>query len=214
MGFSFWLKPYRFGGDDDARPRAPVHATDATHRASEKRSPNEAELVDLVRRGEVTAFETIYRAHHAALCAFAATLVDSTALGDEIVADLFLAIWDQRANWRPDHGVAAYLYRAVRNRAANVRRGIARERLRHLAVVDEEAVVPPPSVDHADRAQVMARTIANLSPERRLLIRLRWGEGLSYSEIADRLGISTAAVQMQMSRLLRILRERLPNDLA
>jgi RNA polymerase sigma-B factor len=55
-----------------------------------------------------------------------------------------------------------------------------------------------PSLEDAERRAMLSPLLAKLAPRERLIVQLRFFEGLTQSEIAERLGIS----QMHVSRLL------------
>src|SRR5689334_8256180 len=82
------------------------------------------------------AFDALFRAHYAALCRFVLPFVRSRAVAEELVQDLFFALWQ-----RPDQGSApeinrSYLYTAARNRAISYLR---HERLQERWVAGELA---------------------------------------------------------------------------
>src|SRR5260221_11362797 len=61
-------------------------------------------------------FESLVRAHYPRLCNFATRYVDSRETAEDIVQEVFLAVW--RRNTRFDYAdPLPYLYRAVMNRA-------------------------------------------------------------------------------------------------
>lgn len=175
-----------------------------------------------IRDGDQHAFEMVFRRHHASLCDVAAIYAPSRAVAEEVVADVFLALWRRRAEWDSSGGVAGYLYRAVRNAALNSARGARRERARYaLASVQGEVpgmasgsgAAAGEGVDEVSRVAAVRRAIAALPPNRRVVLTLRWRDGLGFAEIAERLGTTAAAVQMQLSRALGALRAAMPRDL-
>ena len=86
-----------------------------------------AHLSDRVRRGDLAAFEEIFRAMHAPLCEVADSYVQSQAVAEEIVQDLFFAIWMKRDRLPNVDSLQAYLFTAARNRCLH--------HLRHRAMV-------------------------------------------------------------------------------
>lgn len=185
----------------------------AVESSTSDRTPD---VVAGVRAGDAAAFESLFRAHYAALCGFAERYTRSATLAEELVQDLFADLWARRGEWTPRTSVRGYLFAAVRNRALNLRRRDALER----DWADEEAVAESPTLHRAsetadvalEAAELHARLDAALEslPERcRLVMRLRWREQLSYAEIADVMGISTKGVENQLSRGLKALRELL-----
>ena len=65
---------------------------------------------------------------------------------------------------------------------------------------------------HMLRAEVeddVQRTVARLSPEQRVVVVLRYTEGLSYEEIAGILGCSPGTVASRLNRAHKVLERRL-----
>jgi RNA polymerase sigma-70 factor (ECF subfamily) len=81
-----------------------------------------------IRAGDAFAFERCFRAMHGPLVAFTARYVGDRARAEEVVQELFLALWRDRETLVVSGSFRAYLYSAARNRALNVRRRDAVER--------------------------------------------------------------------------------------
>ena len=172
---------------------------------------NDRDLLDRLRGGDHDAFAAIFRQWYEPVVRSANRVLRDPGVAEELSQDVFLELWRRRESLAPDSSVAGYLMQAVRNRALN--------HLRHLAVqkksvVYVEAMSEP--AEHAD-SQVQAnelqaavtQAIADLPPRTREVFVMSRERGLRYSEIAEQLGVSVKAVEANMSRALRILRERL-----
>ncbi|MBC7843663.1 MAG: sigma-70 family RNA polymerase sigma factor, partial [Gemmatimonadaceae bacterium] len=130
----------------------------------------------------------------------------------------FFELWRTRADWRVSGSVPAYLYAAVRNRALSIRRRDAvearwteeegREELRALSPSQGADTL----LEDAERQAQLEAAINRLPPRCALIMQMRWHGGLSYSEIASTLGISTKGVENQLSRGLKALRLELAGD--
>jgi len=153
---------------------------------------------------------------HAPLVSFVVRYVGDTGRAEEVVQDLFLSLWTERESWHVNGSVPAYCFTAARNRALNLRR---RDAVEHDWTTDEahdevRALHPhPPVADEIvevkDEQARVANAIASLPERCRLVMHLRWINGLSYAEIASVMGISTKGVENQLSRGLKALREKL-----
>ncbi|MGH7468601.1 MAG: RNA polymerase sigma factor [Longimicrobiales bacterium] len=169
-------------------------------------SVNETELLARLRAGDAHAYETIFRAYHARLCAFAFGYLQNHADADEVVQDFFLRLWQKREQLTIYSSLRAYLFAAVRNRVLN-RSARARLEQRWLeeAGSDDPDVPDPavPIVDLVHEAEIAARVMAAIAQLpagcRRVLV-LRWQEQLGYAEIAEALGISVKGVENQLAR--------------
>jgi RNA polymerase sigma-70 factor (ECF subfamily) len=172
----------------------------------------DAELVVCIRAGDHAAFETVFRSYYAPMCEFADRYLQSADAAQEIVQDVLCALWADRARLVVTTTLERYLHGAVRNKALN--------RLRHALVEERAAVMLAVPVDEApaesgldeagegdERATRLARAIAQLPARRRAVLLLRWQRGLSYQEIASVTGSTVKAVELQLYRTLRTLRQ-------
>lgn len=159
---------------------------------------------------ERAEFEKLFRTYYATLVTFAAGMVGSTDAAEDLVQEVFIAIWRRRAEIPPDKVARAYLYKAVRHRALNALRHdrVARE----SAATSEHSFVVPSAEDdfmHAEAESAMMAAISRLPERARLMFTLSRDEGLTYAEIAGVTGVSVKTVETQMGRALRALRESL-----
>jgi RNA polymerase sigma-70 factor (ECF subfamily) len=184
-------------------------------------SSDESGLVARIRAGDEAAFEALYLAHHAGMWQFAYTYVRSREVAEELVQDVFLAVWGTRATWEVNTRVRAWLYGAVRHLALN--------HLRHERVVARtiggrpgQAPLPdagrgevervqagtigaPPQDQHSaveagELDEAVVRALAELPERRRIAMTLRWKQDMSPLEIARVLGTTPEAVRVLLSR--------------
>lgn len=166
-----------------------------------------------VRAGDEQAFETIFRAYYVRLVSFATTNVESQATAEELVQEIFLQIWRRREQWTVERSLAAYLFRAVRNRIANARRALRLESSYSSdaarTIELEESAPADARLREAEIGAALAHALALLPERPRQVFLLSRRQGLSYSEIGTVLGISVKTVEMHMSRALVQLRSSL-----
>lgn len=183
--------------------------------ASTSSPPHDRELLERLRQGDQSAYEAIFRTWYPPLVRMADGMVRSRAVAEELVQDVMLELWRRRDRLAPDGSVQAYLFQSTRNRALN--------HLRHGRIVDRsapyvagDASARPsgvPSADArvvADELQIALRdAIDALPPRCKQVFELSRVQGLKYAEIAEVLGVTVKAVEAQMGRALKLLRERL-----
>ena len=174
----------------------------------------EAELAARLRAGDEAACEQLFLAHHDGLWRFAFGYVRSRDVAEEIVQEVFLQLWRDRAGCDVRASLRALLYAAVRNHALNhVRheRVVARlsDRVRSTAAADPEdelvAMGAPPAdaqgvLEARELDELVARAIATLPERRRAAMSLRWAHGLSAPEIARVIGTTPEAVRVLLTR--------------
>ena len=171
---------------------------------------DEHALLVAIRAGDEGAFEIIFRAHYGALCDFADRYLRSADAAEEIVQDVLWSVWASRASLAITGSLTHYLHGAVRNKALNRLRRVAVE-ARYAAELGRELPEVPESGtgDECgdDRAALLDGAIARLAQDRRELFLLRWRHQLSYAEIGELTGRSVKAVEIQLYRILKSLRE-------
>jgi RNA polymerase sigma-70 factor (ECF subfamily) len=207
--------------DRDAFNAARGGTTSADHSRATTSSAALADrvLVQQIQSGDPSAYDTLFLTYFPRLVDFAMTLAVPRAIAEELVADVFLSIWRRRARWEPGGPVNGYLYRAVRNQASNTRRAMAREQTRYsISSPDDPPGMGEPSRSPDTRLEAnelraaVQAAIGALSPERQQIALLRWREGMAVGDIGQLLGLSRAAVQMQLNRIVAKLRQLLPDD--
>lgn len=161
---------------------------------------------------EAAALGTLFKTNYADLCDYALRFVGSRASAEDLVQDLFLALWEAHGADEAARVDRAYLYRAVRNRAINyLRRHRVAESWVEYASRQEPPGDPTPEDMRAQRDLEAAaqRAIAELPDRCREVFLLCRRDGLSYAEVAERLRLSINTVQSQMWRAGKQLREKL-----
>jgi RNA polymerase sigma-70 factor (ECF subfamily) len=159
----------------------------------------------------LSAFEQLYRAYWDRLYRFAFRYVRSKADAEDIVQEVFFRIWRGRTRWNPTGVVQNYLYRAVHNAARDrfERAAALRRRMRFGWWVEAADSGSQPDFNGAQLTAAVERALTELPSRRGTVCRLRLIDGLSYVEIAARLGISAKTVETQLARGLKFLRDRM-----
>lgn len=160
------------------------------------------------------ALTEVYEAFSPRLYRYARRLLDSPAEAEELVAETFhrflLAL---RRGGGPATHLSAYLYRVLHNAITDRFR---RRPPADLPLADElaESVSTDParlSVDHLEQARARA-LLQRLTPEQRLVITLKYLEGLENDEIAAVLGKNVGTVKALQYRGLQALRRQLERE--
>lgn len=176
-------------------------------------------LADRVREGDRHAFERIFLDHYQTLCVFAYGYVQSHAMAEDVVADVFAWVWERRYQWEITTSIRAFLYGAVRNRCLNAARDAATAHRALSSAESTETLAPQPlprpdhPVSHADIAEHVQHAVGMLSERQRAIVQLRWREGLTWKEIGSVLQISPNAAEIEHRRAIGRLRSTLPTFL-
>lgn len=178
--------------------------------APSSRPHADALLARIFKEGDTRAYEALFNLYYKPLCRYCRKFVDSMEVAEEVVGDVFFAIWKNRQKYEIQSSGLSYLFTATRNRAYDyLRRG---QRDRTVALEEaREAEDAAPSTQlmmEADEVQIRLRTaIESLPPSCRQIFCLSRDEGMKYHEIADHLNLSVKTVETQMGRALRQIRQ-------
>ncbi|MDG3005049.1 RNA polymerase sigma factor [Paludisphaera mucosa] len=147
----------------------------------------------------------LFDAHAAALILYARQWREGPE-AEDLVQDAFVAL--ARRPTLPDQP-AAWLHRVVRNAALSARRGSRRRKAREASVGRPEGDAWFAAVDDRLDAREAAAHLAGLDPEAREVVTARiWG-GLTFEQVAELQGCSTAAAHRRYKLGLARLLERL-----
>jgi len=170
---------------------------------------NGNELIIRVVQGDEIAFEQLFRQYKNKLYSFIFHLSGSATIAEDVLQDVFLKIWRDRAQLTGIDNFNAYLYRMAQNTAINVLRRQSREAL----LLNEVQRLAPEGVHGhewlaAKEVQTaLQQAINNLPPQQRNVYQLGQEQGLTYEQIAGALGISTSTVRNHMVQALKAIRE-------
>ena len=135
----------------------------------------------------------------------------------EIVQDAFANLWEKRANIQLDKSPKSYLASTVRNRCLNYLRDNKKfdKSIHEFEGLDgaHEYVEQDHLVTKELQQKIEEATNALPTKCREIFLKNRM-EHKKYQEIADDLGLSVKTVEAQMSKALRIMRDRLAEFVA
>jgi len=151
---------------------------------------DDADVVQLAARGEVKALAVLYDRYSGLLLAMASKLLADRAMAEDLVQDVFMESWRRADAFDASRGtVRTWLLVRLRSRAMDRMRSA--QYRREFAVEDVSTHRPTPEGDDPtlapDRKAVVA-ALAELPKEQRVVIELSYFQGLSASEIADKVG--------------------------
>jgi RNA polymerase sigma-70 factor (ECF subfamily) len=171
----------------------------------------------VVANGDYYAFRELFTHHYRSLCNYAMRVVVTREIAEEVVSDVFVKLWKNRDQIEVHTSFQAYIYRAVRNQALDylklkVHRQYERESLESVQwnMSHADHFSPADELSFNEFYAHVEGCIKDLPRQCQLIFRLSREDGLRYRDIADKLKISVKTVETQMSRALKVLRERVP----
>jgi RNA polymerase sigma-70 factor (ECF subfamily) len=175
----------------------------------------EKEIFTLLQKGNVYAYELIFRRYYVSLSGFAARFVQQPDAAEEIVQNIFLKLWEKKESLSIETSLKSYLFRAVYNGCNN---HLAHTKIqnKYISLVREnilrnEALSDPvmDSLAYKELNEKITDAIERLPTECKKIFKMSRFDGLKYAEIAESLQISVKTVETQISRALLRLRVEL-----
>jgi RNA polymerase sigma-70 factor, ECF subfamily len=170
----------------------------------------DSELVARARGGEREAFALLYRRHQAFVYRFARGMTGSSAVAEDVVQDVFLALMRDLDRYDPDLApLRTYLFGIARNLARHKARGLWR-----LLSLDEaaESVArddPAAALASTEDARLLRQCLGALPAKYREVIVLCDLQEVNYADTASLLGTPIGTVRSRLHRGRQLLLERL-----
>jgi RNA polymerase sigma-70 factor (family 1) len=167
------------------------------------------DLLSRLSKNDEHAFRLIFHAFSDRVYSFSLRLTRSQETAEEMVQEVFLKIWINRASLAGVENFNGYLYTITRNLSFNALKRISIEEKAKTTLQRELADKhsdTEETVIHRDYQQLLNRAISHLPPQQRLVYSLCHQEGLRYEEVAQRLKISRLTVKTHMQQALRTLK--------
>jgi len=195
------------------RPGEPVHL---------RRMMGEASDEDLMLRygkGDVRAFELLYRRHRLPLYRFLLRQVGNPATAEELFQDLWMRVVNSRGRYQPRAKFTSWVYAIAHNRLLDFYRGNGRASF--LSHEESESVLEDlPAAEIAadlrlDRKRAVERLLAALGelpdPQREAFLLQQEGE-LSIEEIAAATGVGPETAKSRLRYAVAKLRASLGKE--
>lgn len=183
----------------------------------------ERELIVAVRSGDRQAFNLLYERYWTNLVSYASLIAGEKSAMD-IVHDVFLKVWLNRASLQEKDSLRPYLMRSIYNMSINVLRNAAN--LDFLDSYTDNQIsfrvageLNPDTSDMVkklydkDTELQINNAIEQLPDRCREIFRRSYLEGQSHKDIASDLGIALSTVDNQIYKALKILRSLLSEEL-
>lgn len=173
-------------------------------------------LVARLAAGEHWALGPLYSRHADFVFGVAAQMVDR-ATAEEIVQEVFLAVWRKADSYDPARGAfRAWVHRITQTRVLNeLRRRGRRPRAAddpdglHLDAIEDPDPDPADVVWLDDRRAAVRAAMADLPPPQREAVRMAFYEELSHQEVASALHLPLGTAKTRIRAGLQKLRQNL-----
>ena len=168
-------------------------------------APSDEELMTAVRGGGIDRLAELFRRHAELLASFFRRRTRSATASDDLVQETFLRVLQYRRSWRGHGSFAGWLFRLAANLDRDRRTRLRREPAPDEAAADSasettDGITPDRSLERAEASARLFAALAQLDGDARVIVELRWFEGLAAEQIGQRLGCTAGAARVRLHR--------------
>jgi len=174
-----------------------------------------ADLMEALRTGDVSAFETVFQDYREMVFKTAYLMTGSKEEAEDILQEVFVSVWRSRNTFNPKKGkLSTWIYRITVNQCLSRRR---RKRPALLSLEEKNINLPDIKPEGQPEEALVTRleyeklvkAMDALDGRHRSVLVLRYFNDLSYDEIAHITGVPLGTVKSRISQALRSLRAQM-----
>lgn len=167
-------------------------------------------LINRVAGGDEAAFEALYERTSRRVYGLALRVLQNSAMAAEVAQEVYLLVWTTAGTYDPSRGSPqSWLFTLTHRRAVDRVRSEQSSRERGTRHAQEVSALKVDSVDETVHRTIMTETLraclSSLTVRQAEAVTLAYYDGLTYAQVADRLGLKlpTAKSRIQ-SGLVRL----------
>ncbi len=170
---------------------------------------SDAELTALLKEGDTYAYTEIFKRYTKVLVAHAFRLLGDRDEANDVVQDIFLTLWQKKADLVFTTSLSSYLYTAIRNKIFNRmshQKIVARYADSIMAFMETGYTVADDKIREQELAVLIEKEIEALPAKMREVFLMHKREELSYKEISAKLDITDKTAKQQVYNAVKILK--------
>jgi len=171
-------------------------------------------LIQAIIKGNALAFKTFFEQYYLPLVAYMTTFTNDRHLSEDLVQQAFITLWNRRSSLNVNKSTKSFLYTIAYNAYVDHYRKQKRQdtffdglRLQAL----QEGIPEETELMEA-RIAKLKTIVEQLPPRCKEILELNKLDGLSYKDIAEKLGISLKTVESQMRIAYQKIRKGFEED--
>lgn len=170
------------------------------------------ELIQLLQKGDALSFSKIYQLYKDKVFSYAFVHTGSRETAEEIMQDVFLRLWEKRHKVSIDYSFSGYVRKVAFNRVNDFFRNERTERhmqANYVYLKEGEQLQVEEAYIGKELFIYYREAISRLPAQRKLVFILNREYGLSYKQIAQKMGISLFTVRNQLVESVKFIRNYL-----
>lgn len=180
--------------------------------------PNENELLQQIAAGNESAFTTVYNFYADTVFNMAMVYTKDEPDAEEVVQQIFLRLWECRAQQKDVRSLRNYLFISIRNKVFDLLR-IRSRRRRALSGLRDQLTANVASDTTADwmqqreYGQLLEEAVSGLTPQQKIVYTLAEQQDYSFDDIAQELKVSKSTVKKHMELARKYVRAYVSKNL-
>ncbi|MCC6243751.1 MAG: RNA polymerase sigma factor [Gemmatimonadaceae bacterium] len=162
----------------------------------------DAELIARTREGDPDAFGILISRYYDACWRFAYHMLGDRADAEDAVQESFLRAYLAIGRYDERDQFRGWVFRILTNQCRNAQTARGRRTRRFVQddIAIEKAAAPLASVAPGVEDAALLRALAQLDPNQREALLLKFAEGLEYTEMSAMTGLGESALKMRVKR--------------
>jgi RNA polymerase sigma-70 factor (family 1) len=174
-------------------------------------------ILEKLKSGDEKFYKSLFQEYYPTLTFFALKIVKDIEIAKEIVQDLFVKIYERRYALNIETSFKSYLYRSVYNSCINHIQHVSIREHHHKIIKTETSEAEVFSEDEIYAVELEKKIyyeIEKLPEQCKRIFKMNRFDGFSNGEIAETLNLSKRTVETQISKALKLLRNRLAKEIS
>ena len=170
------------------------------------------ELVKRLQKGDLHAFDELYRKYSKKLLFFTLGYISSNEDAEDIIQEVFLKVWKNHNQLKEHLSFNSYVFTIAYNAIKKYYRKKGIEKKHFELFLDNHKSIDNDTISKVEYNDLTSRVekIVNTFPDRRKeVFQLSRESHLSNQEIADKLSITKKTVENHITTSLKVLRKKL-----
>jgi len=168
-------------------------------------------LANALMEGSVDAFRSLYDRYNRPVYANILKIVRQPEYAEDILQEVFVALWEYRVKIKPDQSVGGWLFVVSFNKATTFLKKKLRESLEYVEeYTDYEHIFPEETInedEYLSQWTIVEEAINALPARKKEVFKLCRFEGKAKEEVASMMGISPVSVKDYLKQSNRAIKD-------
>lgn len=172
------------------------------------------ELVEKLQKGDLEAFDQIFKRYGDRLFGFALKYLKSKEETEELVQDVFLKIWENRKNIKKENSLKSYLFTIAYHNMCRIfrKKHIFLNYIEEAGAIKNDTFNQEEQIEYKSAMDSVNQLIEKLPKKQRQIFIKSRQEGKSTKEIAKEMNLAPGTVDNHISAALKFLRKHISED--